>query len=356
MSGWAIELGAILAIVIVAVSLAVIDARMLPSVGWVRSSLTSIVAGAAGVLVWLVALAVVAPPIDPQLRLPIAALAGVAALLATIAPRGSGAGLLSSTLFACLWSAGVFVPAGILSFSTSAVPFDVQPVDHGGALAVNVAAGAAALGVLLAAGSVWRRGRAAAITVRAGVLAAIGLSAGWILWLVTAELAIDDVTPSIILNGVAGAIGGVVGWVVVQRIRHQVTTLAAVSAGLISGLVSITAGAPLFTVVSAASTGMIAGAAACIFTLRRVGSSRRQQWFVVGSHLIAGSIGVVLLGLLATDVGFVFTGRVDLLSDQVVSVAIVAGYSMAFSFALWLLLRRLPAARPISSRAQQVDA
>jgi ammonia channel protein AmtB len=348
LSGWAIELGAILAIVIVAVSLAVIDARMLPSVGWVRSSVTSLVCAATGVLVWCAALPVIAAHIDARLRIPIAALAGVAALLATIAPRGGGAGVLSTTLFGLVWSAAVFVPAALLGFSTMAGPFDLEPIDHGGALAVNVAAGAAALGALLAAGSAWRRARAAAITVRAGVLAAIGLSAGWILWLVTAELAIDDVTPSIILNGVAGALGGVVGWIVVQRIRHQVTTLAAVSAGLISGLVSITAGAPLFTVVSAASTGIVAGAAACIFTLRRVGSTRRQQWFIVGSHLAAGSIGVVLLGLLATGVGFVFTGRIDLLGNQVMSVILVSAYSAAVSFVLWSLLKRIGTRAPVA--------
>lgn len=356
MSDWEIEAGAVTAIVLVAVSLAAIDARMLPAAAWLRSGVTSLACALTGVLAWFAALPFIGAAFDPRLLLPIAALAGVAALLATLTVRGAGGGLLACLLFGLLWSAAVFVPAAVLGFSTGVGLLGVQPVDHGGALAVNVAAGAAALGVLLAGGSMWRRGRAATISRRAGVLAAIGLSVGWIVWLITAELAIDDVTPSIMVNSAAGALGGVIGWIVVQRIRHQVTTLAAVSAGLISGLVSITAGAPLFTIVSAASTGVLAGAAACIFTLRRVGNSRRQQWFIVGSHLVAGSVGVVLLGLLATAVGFVFTGRVDLIGNQVLSLLLVAVYSTAVSLVLWLVLKRLPAAPPLSSREQKAAA
>lgn len=130
-----------------------------------------------------------------------------------------------------------------------------------------------------------------------------------------------------------------VGWLAVQRIRHRSVTLNSVAAGLISGLVAITAGAPLFTPISAASAGVIAGAAACIFTLQRVGKSRRQQWYVVGSHLIAGAVGVVLLGLLATNMGFVFTGSIALIRDQVLGTVVVAAYSLVVSVVLWLILR-----------------
>ncbi|HWS51549.1 MAG TPA: ammonium transporter, partial [Microbacterium sp.] len=118
-------------------------------------------------------------------------------------------------------------------------------------------------------------------------------------------------------------------------------TLPAVAAGLTSGLVSITAGAPLYTSVSAAASGIIAGAAACLFTLGWVGRSRRQQWYVVGSHLVAGAVGIVLLGLTATNRGFLFTGGVGLISNQFVAAAIVAVYSAVVAALLWAVLRRI---------------
>jgi ammonia channel protein AmtB len=174
-----------------------------------------------------------------------------------------------------------------------------------------------------------------------GLIAMVGLGLGWLVWLAGVELAIDGVTPGILLNGLVGGAGGVVGWLVVQRLRRQSTTLNAVAAGLVSGLVAITSGAPLFTPVSAAAAGIVAGAAACLFTLVRVGRSRRQQWFIVGSHLVAGAVGIVVLGLLATGMGFLFTGSIALIQNQVVATVIVAAYSVTVSVALWLPLQRL---------------
>jgi ammonia channel protein AmtB len=302
--------------------------------------LLSLACAAAGALAWVVLAPLIAPEVQGSLFVPIAALAGVASYLATIAVRAAGGGVVATIVFALAWSGIVFVPTAILTFAPFAAswPIDIEPVDHGGSLAVNVSAGAAALGVLLLGGP---RLRTATIGRVTGLLAMVGLCLGWLAWLVGAELAIDDVTPGILLNGLVGAGGGVVGWLVVQRLSHKSTTLNAVAAGLVSGLVAVTAGAPLFTPVSAAAAGILAGGAACITTLRRVGASRRQQWFVVGSHLVAAAVGIVVLGLLATGMGFLFTGSLSLIINQVVATVLVALYSAVVSVALWLVLRAL---------------
>ena len=349
---WPVLAVSVAAVLLVLTALAVLDARMLPATGWARCVLLSLACAAAGALSWLVLAPLVAPQAPGGMYLPIAALGGVAAYLGTIAVRSAGASIPLTIAFAVAWSVLVFVPAAVLSFAPpwESGPLNIAPVDHGGSLAMNVAPGAAALGVLLAMGARAPRLRTVIIRRATGAAAAIALCAGWLVWLVGAELAFDDVTPLILLNGVVGAGGGVVGWLVVQRIRHQSTSLPAVAAGLVCGLVSVTAGAPLFTPVSAAVTGILAGSAACIFTLRRVGSSRRQQWFVVGSHLIAGAVGLGMLGLLATGMGYLFTGdtgatftgRFSLLERQVLSTLLVAAYSTGVSFLLWSLLKRLP--------------
>lgn len=340
MNNWSVVAASVAAILVVLVSLAVVDARMLPAAPWRRSVLLSLACAAAGALAWVVLAPLIAPEVQGSLFVPIAALAGVASYLATIAVRAAGGGVVATIVFALAWSGIVFVPTAILTFAPFAAswPIDIEPVDHGGSLAVNVSAGAAALGVLLLGGP---RLRTATIGRVTGLLAMVGLCLGWLAWLVGAELAIDDVTPGILLNGLVGAGGGVVGWLVVQRLSHKSTTLNAVAAGLVSGLVAVTAGAPLFTPVSAAAAGILAGGAACITTLRRVGASRRQQWFVVGSHLVAAAVGIVVLGLLATGMGFLFTGSLSLIINQVVATVLVALYSAVVSVALWLVLRAL---------------
>ena len=326
------------AILVVLVSLAVVDARMLPAAPWRQSVLLSLGCAAAGALAWVALAPIIAPDVQASLFVPIAALAGVASYLATIAVRAAGGGTTATLVFALVWSGVVFVPTAVLTFAPYAAswPVSFTPVDHGGSLAVNVCSGAAALGVLLLGGP---RLRTAAIGRVTGLVAMVGLCLGWILWLVGAELAIDDITPGIVLNGVVGALGGAVGWLVVQRLSHKSTTLPAVAAGLVSGLVAITAGAPLFTPVSAAAAGILAGGAAGIFTLRRVGASRRQQWFVVASHLISAAVGIFVLGLLATGMGFLFTGSLALIINQVAATVLVALYSTVVSVVLWLLLR-----------------
>lgn len=340
MNNWSVVAASVAAILVVLVSLAVVDARMLPAAPWRRSVLLSLACAAAGALAWVVLAPIIAPEVQGSLFLPITALAGVASYLATIAVRAAGGAVIATIVFALAWSAIVFVPTAILTFAPFAAswPVDIEPIDHGGSLAVNVSAGAAAMGVLLLGGPRLRTATLGRVT---GLLAMVGLSLGWLAWLVGAELAIDDVTPGILLNGLVGAVGGVVGWLVVQRLSHKSTTLPAVAAGLVSGLVAVTAGAPLFTPVSAAAAGILAGGAACIFTLRRVGASRRQQWFVVGSHLIAAAVGIVVLGLLATGMGFLFTGSLALIINQVVGTVLVAFYSAIVSVLLWLVLRSI---------------
>jgi len=354
---WVVIVASVVAIVVVLLALSLVYSRMLPAASLAGSVGVSLAAAATGVVAWLTLAPVVLPQTVGALYWPIAALGGVAAFLATLAVRAVGAGVFVTLVFGLAWSALVFVPSAILTFGITGLTGSVgfEPVDHGGSIAVNVAGGAAALGVLFAAGRAAPRPRTSALPLGVGVAAVLALSAGWITWLAWAELAIDDVTPSIVLNGLVGALGGIGGWVIVQRIRHQHTTITGVAGGLVSGLVSITAGAPLLTTVSSAVAGITAGAIACIFTLRRVGGTRRPPWFIVGSHLIAGAVGIVILGVLATGTGYLFTGdpsiiytgRFGYIEKQVVAVLLVAAYSTGISYAVWMLLKRATASRVV---------
>lgn len=344
MQNWGVIAGSIVALTAVLVSLALLYARMVPAVGVARSIVLGVVTSLPGAIAWLILAPIVAPSLVADLLLPVAALGALASFLACLGVRSLGARVWVVLAFGVVWSCIVFVPVALMSFAGLG-PLGLEPVDHGGSLAFNVAAGAAVLGVLLAGGSKAPRPKVGTVTTPAGVIAVVVLSAAWIGWLVGAELAIDDVTPSIIVNGIAAALGGIAGWLVVQRILHQSTTVAAVAAGLMSGLISVAAAAPLFTPVSAAAAGVLSSAAACYYTLRRVTKARRQQWFIVGTHLMAGGLGVVLLGLLATDMGFLFTGQISLIQEQIASSLVVTVYSTGVAFLLWLALKRVPSVR-----------
>ena len=337
---WLMIAGSVLAIVLVIGALFALYDRMLPAAPARTTLLLSLGCAAAGVVAWLVFALIFRPPVMPELLLPIAALGGLAAFLATLVVRASGASPLASILFSACWSLVVFAPVAVLSF-TGLGPWGIRPVDHGGSMPVNVAAGASALGVLLATRSKAPLAARVALPRNSGVIAVATLTVAWLGWLVGAELAIDELTPGILINGVAAGVGGVAGWIIVQRILHQSTSVLSAAAGLVSGLVAVTAGAPLYGPISAAVVGVVAGVAAGLFTLRRVAKTARGHWFIVGSHLLAGSVGLVMLALIGNDLGFLFTGQYVLLRDQVICAVLTAAYSAGVSWLLWRAASRV---------------
>ncbi|MEQ1735971.1 MAG: hypothetical protein ABL886_06170 [Rhodoglobus sp.] len=332
-----ISVGAVLTMTAAA---ALVYRRMLPPM---PSLSLSVAIAAVGAATWLAFVFLADPELAMELKIPGAALAAFAAFMATIVVRSCGLGFGASVLFALGWTVLVFVPVAMISF-TGLGPLGLRPIDQGGSLAINVAAGAAALGGLVATRSRTRLASGSPLPSGMATAGVVALSLGW---LVGSELAVDELTPTILINGLAGAAGGVAGWLLVQRIRHQSTTLAAVAAGLVSGLVAVSAGSAMYAPVAAFAAAMIASSAACLFTLSRVGHSARQQWFIVGSHLIAGAIGLVALGLFGNDFGFLFTGQYVVLRDQVVCCILIAAYSMGVSMGLWYGLRRAFARTPV---------
>ncbi|MGX5680351.1 hypothetical protein [Schumannella luteola] len=335
---WPIILLAVASLGAMAASLAVLYSRLLPAGSWLHSFGVSAACAFLGATTWFLVIALLIPDAVTKLFVPIGMMGAVAATLASIALRATDPPTSVVLVFSAAWSLLVFVPVSLATFVTGVV--GITPVDHAGSLVVNVAAGAAALGILLVRR---RRAEVAPMVVRRWVpaFAVLLLVVAWLAWLAAAELAFDEAAATAVGNGVLGGAGGVVGWLAVQRIRHQSTSVAAVAAGLISGLVAVSAGAPLLSPVAAVSTGVLAGGFACLVTLRRIIASGRDQSFLAGSHLMAGATGLVLVGLVANDAGFLFTGQIGFIQDQLVSTVVVTLYSAGVSFLLWSVLSRI---------------
>lgn len=328
-----------------AASLAVLYSRLLPAGSWLHSFGVSAACAALGAALWFVVIALLIPEAVTGLFVPIGMMGAVAATLASMAMRATDPPTSAVLVFSAAWSLLVFVPVALATFITGVV--GVAPVDHAGSLVVNVAGGAAAFGILLVR-SEPSDVPATVVPRWVSALAVTLLVGAWLAWLGAAELAFDEAAATAVGNGVLGGAGGVVGWLAVQRIRHQSSSLAAVAAGLMSGLVAVSAGAPLLSPVAAVSTGVIAGGVACLVTLGRIVASGREQWFLPGTHLVAGAVGLVLVGLVANDAGFLFTGQIGFIQDQLVSTVVVSLYSAGVSFLLWTLLARLRRRRTTS--------
>jgi ammonia channel protein AmtB len=326
----------VLSLLVALAGVLVVDGRLVPG----RRLGLDVAVLLAGAVPWLA----LAPLIDRwfpvlgPLYVPIAILGAIATWLATIAPRATGADAGRVIAFALSWSVLAFVPAATIAFGTT------WPLDHGGSLAVNIAPGAAALGVLLLGGP--RTAPAAGRSVAIGAVGVAAVVLGWVGWLVFAELAVDAATPGIVLAGLVGSAGGVAGWLAVARLAHQATTLSAVAGGAITGVMAVTAGAALFAPLTAAVTGLIAGGAAALFAVGRSRATARPQWAVPATHLLGAGLGVVLIGVAGSGVGYIFNGQPNLAVSQLLVVVVVAGGSLLVAIGAWAIVRRIGGSRP----------
>lgn len=312
--------------------------RMLPAAPRAASLALSVGCALAASAVWLTAAALGAP-VPPQLLPPIAGLAALAGFLVALPLRAGGAAPLRALGCSTVWTALVFVPAAVLGFGGRELGLAAfAPIDHAGALSLHVAAGAAVAGALLMRPAGGAAPRPIPGPVAVAALAAI--MTGWLGWLVAAELRVGEVSVLILVNGAVAALGAAGGWSGVQRIRGLRLSAGAVTAGVLAGLIAVSAGAPLLTPVSAAASGVFAGALAAWLTLARVSATSRVLWFVVGSHLVAGVVGMVFLGLLGNDLGYIFTGQTEFILGQLGSSAAVALWSAAVAAGLAVALLR----------------
>jgi Amt family ammonium transporter len=307
------------------------------------SILLTVTISGSSLLLWLLISIFVVRVSGSPLEFPVAALAAVSGFLASLTVRDTTSRFLPATLFSIGWSVLVFSPVAIaVLFPTSVgIPVTMAPLDFGGALPVQVAVGSAALIVLLLTRRTTIDTRSLAHP-KLWVLLTWG-AVGWICWIlgfVGLELMLDDlVTPIIVLNSIVAPVFGMFGWILVQRILTSTTTASGAAAGLLCGLIAITAGSAYLTPLSAGVTGVVAGIAASLFVTSRVNSTARRAWFIVGAHLIAAAAGLFMVGIFGSGLGLIYDGQPTLVEIQLASTAIVVVWSGLVSVLLWLPLR-----------------
>ncbi len=291
---------------------------------------------------WLVMAGLIRPDLSGQNPLVVAALAGVAAVLAVTSARVLDIALPRLLLFTSLWVAAVFTPVSISLFSLDdgVLGNTLATLDLAGALPVLVTAGSTGI-VLLA---LTRRSVRPAYLPAArgwfGLATILVVWALWLVWMAGLEAAVDSVTPRILLSGLLAPLASLCSWLIVQRVRHATTTAQGVAAGLFCGLVAITPGSGYLGPVGAILTGAIAGAVSALIGFAVVQRTGRPAWVLAVVLVTGAGLGTGLLGAFATRFGLMFTGQPEVLMSQFASAALVALWSAGLSAVLWLLLLR----------------
>ena len=218
-----------------------------------------------------------------------------------------------------IWGGGLLAKWGVLDFA--------------GGIVVHASAGMAALASVFYVGKrkIFERGP------HSLPLVAIGTALLWFGWY---ELKVDTIASAAFLNTDVAASFAAVTWLFLAWTLEKKPKLIGLLTGSVAGLATITPAAGFVTIGDSAIIGIVAGLI-CYFA---VSLKNKLQWDdaldVWGVHGVGGTIGIIMLGLFATNTvnpavqvqGLLVGGSAEFFLKELVSVLAVGAYCFVFTY------------------------
>ena len=259
-------------------------------------------------------------------------------------------------LFVPLWVTFVYVPVAHWVFAFDGdttkggwIANELGAFDFAGGTAVEVNSGMSALALALIVGRRvgWRREPFRPHNLPAVLLGAGLLWFGWYGFNAGSALAANGTAALALINTTGTATAAILGWMAVEILRDKKATSFGAASGAIAGLVAATPSCGTVSPLGSLVVGLVAGVvcAWAIGVKYRLGYDDSLD--VVGVHFVGGVVGMVMIGLLATQAnvdnlgfgsaGLFYGGGVGQLGRQIVAVAAV----MVFAFTVTWVLAKL---------------
>ena len=253
-------------------------------------------------------------------------------------------------VFAGIWATLVYFPVAawvwgggwIMSLGET-FGFSASVIDYAGGTAVHINAGAAALALALVLGKRigFQKGIQKPHNVPLVLLGAAILWFGWFGFNAGAEWLNGLAnTGLIVLNTIGATAAGVLGWIVVEKVKDGKATSVGAASGAVTGLVAITPACANLTPGWALLLGLIAGIACASAVELKFECGFDDSLDVVGIHLVGGLIGAIYLGFFATETGLFLGGGFEQLVLQAVAALGVLAYSFVLAFAIGFAIEK----------------
>jgi Amt family ammonium transporter len=247
--------------------------------------------------------------------------------------------------FAAIWVIVVYGPIGHWVFNPDGwMRADLGLHDYAGGTAVHMNAGAAglALAVFLGRRNSGRKDKPHNLPL---MLIGVGMIAmGWLGFNGGTAGAADFLAQYVVLTTILALAGGMLGFIIMQRIFDGAYTLMGLATGAIAGMVAITPVADAVNPTVAIIVGLLgaAGAFGAIRVAHRFGVDDSADVFAV--HGVAGMVGAMLVVFLgdpdapAEHAGIFFGGGWDMLWREPVAIVVTVGFSFCATYAIaWLM-------------------
>ena len=253
-------------------------------------------------------------------------------------------------IFVPIWTLVVYAPVVYWVYASDGWIFNLPAYDFAGGTAIHVNAGAAALALVIVLGkrTGWPQNRSAPHNIPFVMLGAGILWFGWFGFNAGSALAANGGAAQAFVNTFIAGAAGMVAWMIVEMAKTGKVSTIGMASGIIAGLATITGAAGFVGSMHSFVFGALAGII-CFYAIEakfRFGFDDSLD--VVGIHFVGGALGSVLLGFMADSsavpggdfIDGVFFGGGILLWNQVLSIAVVAGFSFIATYIIAKIMDR----------------
>ncbi|WP_269928031.1 ammonium transporter [Kocuria massiliensis] len=260
--------------------------------------------------------------------------------------------LVYAPLAFMVWAdGGVFTEHGVIGSVRG------EAIDFAGGLVVHINAGVAGLVLCLMLGV--RKGFGTDPQQRPHNLPFVMLGAAilWFGWFGFNAGAATDAAQAgrIWVNTLVCPAAAMLGWLLTERLRDKHPTTLGAASGIVAGLVAITPACANVDPGWAIVLGFVSGAACALAVGLKYRWGYDDSLDVVGVHLVAGIIGTVALGFIATpetgQAGLFYGGGFHQLLAQTVATVLTMAYTAIMTFVLAWVLKKVMGFR-ISDREE----
>jgi Amt family ammonium transporter len=251
--------------------------------------------------------------------------------------------------FIAIWSVVVYAPLAHWAWSPEGWLHKAGLLDFAGGTVVEICSGASALALALVIGPRrgWPREMMAPHNLPLALLGAGLLWFGWIGFNAGSALSAGYLAASAALATHLSGVGGMIGWLILEkRLTKKATTLGAAS-GAVAGLVAITPAAGFLSPLPSLLLGTIAGALSLFAIRLKFRFKYDDSLDVVAVHYVGGVIGTLFVGLFAAVAvnpavkhqGLLLGGGLTQLARQGVGVLAATAFAFAATYAIAWALR-----------------
>ncbi|MBR4903973.1 MAG: ammonium transporter [Selenomonadaceae bacterium] len=227
-------------------------------------------------------------------------------------------------------------------------------LDFAGGLVIHILSGVSGLTICILLGKRHGYGKRAIVphNIPMTVLGATGLYVGWFGFNAGSALGANELAANAFLVTHTAAASGLLGWTLIEWIRHGKPTIIGAVSGCVAGLVAITPAAGYVTILPSVAIGLIGGIicyTAVAIVKAKLGYDDSLDAF--GVHGVGGMWGAIATGLWATTsvnpdgANGLFYGETDLFFAQIISIGVAVIFAVVGSTVLYKVVSAIVSLR-----------